>query len=59
MQKLCDYCNIRVANYILKNGKYCCEKYWQRCPKKREERHVIMKEVMNRPESKKRISITN
>lgn len=55
MQTLCDYCNSRISKYILKNGKHCCEEFWQRCPKKREEKRTIMKVVMNRPESKERI----
>lgn len=51
----CDYCNIRPASYKLKNGRNCCEEFWQQCPKKRAEKSFIMEEVMNRPESKERI----
>ena len=53
--KLCEYCHNRIACYTLKNGKQCCESSWQSCPKKRKEQQVIMKEIMNRPESKERI----
>ena len=56
MDDKCDYCHTRIANYKLKNGKNCCEKFWQRCPVHRKLKSNIMKEVMNRPESKKRIS---
>jgi 5-methylcytosine-specific restriction endonuclease McrA len=54
---VCDYCKIRKAKYTLKNGKHCCEKYWQRCPKYILKQKNIMKEVMNRPESKERIRL--
>lgn len=33
--KLCDYCNTRLARYISRAGKYCCENKWERCPESR------------------------
>ncbi len=53
--KLCDYGCGRKAYYQLNNGKWCCENYWQTCPKNREMQKIIMKEVMNRKSSKLRI----
>lgn len=53
--KICDYCNTKIAYYTLNNGKHCCESSWQKCPQKKRDQQHIMKEVMNRPESKKRI----
>lgn len=35
--KLCDYGCGREGKYQLKNGKWCCESYWQSCPTKRKE----------------------
>lgn len=32
----CDYCNIREAKFITKNGKNCCEENYQSCPSIRE-----------------------
>jgi hypothetical protein len=55
MYHLCDYCKKRKAKFRLKNGKFCCEQYWQRCPVYVKQKQKIMKEVMNRPESKERI----
>lgn len=33
--KLCDYGCGEIANYILKNGKWCCCKKYNSCPQTR------------------------
>lgn len=36
----CEYCQIREANFITKNGKYCCEKNYQSCPSIKEKNSI-------------------
>jgi len=35
---ICEYGCGQKANYLFKNGKYCCSDEWFRCPKKKKER---------------------
>ena len=54
--KLCDYRCGKEAKYQFKNGKWCCNKSWNSCPKRREEHSKIMKDIMNHTEVKTKCS---
>jgi hypothetical protein len=30
--KLCEYCQTKIAKYIMSNGRLCCESYYTKCP---------------------------
>jgi len=46
--QLCDYGCGQKATYQLKNGKWCCCKFWQRCPTKSIIGHIVSKETKDK-----------
>ena len=49
--KICDYGCGQEAKYPFKNGKWCCENYWQSCPTNRKEASIKSKEAWEDPTS--------
>jgi len=45
MTKLCDYGCGREATHPFKNGKWCCEDHFRKCPAERKRKSKIMKEL--------------
>jgi hypothetical protein len=41
--QLCDYCGEREGKFHFKNGKWCCENNWHKCPTIRNETSLILK----------------
>jgi hypothetical protein len=53
----CEYCKIRESKFITKNGKNCCEKYYQACPLIREKNSKKLSESLKKQyNSGKRVS---
>lgn len=44
----CDYCGIRESKFITKNGKNCCEKYYQSCPSIKEKNGKSVSESLKK-----------
>jgi len=52
---ICEYGCGQEAQYQLKNGKWCCCEFWQRCPNKRKETSIISKLTHNTESYKNKI----
>ncbi len=49
--KLCDYGCGQEAKYPFKNGKWCCEDHWRKCPIQRQKVSMQKKKEWNDPDS--------
>ena len=40
MTRLCDYGCEKIAKHQFKNGKWCCENYFAKCPEERRKKSI-------------------